>query len=84
MTALSQTSQFPVLSSGTLQRYLDSIQQIPVLTAEEDNQTQFLATGVSVIGKTTLFFFLVLKCPIKTFLTEFCNFGSWKSSRAFS
>ena len=38
MTALSQTSQFPVLSSGTLQRYLDSIQQIPVLTAEEETE----------------------------------------------
>lgn len=36
MTALSQTARFPVLSSGTLQRYLDSIQQIPVLTAEEE------------------------------------------------
>ncbi|MBT5722722.1 MAG: RNA polymerase factor sigma-32, partial [Gammaproteobacteria bacterium] len=38
MTALSQTSRFPVLSSGTLQRYLDSIQQIPVLTAEEETE----------------------------------------------
>lgn len=36
MTALAQTSQFPVLSTGTLQSYLDSIQQIPVLTAKEE------------------------------------------------
>ena len=38
MTALGQTSRFPVLSSGTLQRYLDSIQQISVLTAEEETE----------------------------------------------
>lgn len=38
MEALGQTSRFPVLSSGTLQRYLDSIQQIPVLTAEEETE----------------------------------------------
>jgi RNA polymerase sigma-32 factor len=36
MTALAQTSQFPVLSTGNLQSYLDSIQQIPILTAEEE------------------------------------------------
>ena len=36
MTALAQTSGFPVLSTGTLQSYLDSIQQISVLTAEEE------------------------------------------------
>jgi RNA polymerase sigma-32 factor len=36
MTALAQTNQFPVLRTGTLQSYLDSIQQIPVLTAEEE------------------------------------------------
>jgi len=35
---LSQTSQFPVLSSGTLQRYLGSIQQIRVLTVEEETE----------------------------------------------
>jgi RNA polymerase sigma-32 factor len=38
MTALAQTLRFPVLSSGTLQSYLDSIQQIPVLTAEEETE----------------------------------------------
>ena len=38
MTALGQTSRFPVLSTGTLQRYLDSIQQISVLTAEEETE----------------------------------------------
>ena len=38
MIALGQTSRFPVLSSGTLQRYLDSIQQISVLTAEEETE----------------------------------------------
>ena len=38
MTALGQTSRFPVLSTGTLQGYLDSIQQIPVLTAEEETE----------------------------------------------
>ncbi len=36
MTALAQTAQFPVLSTGTLQSYLDSIQQIPILSAEEE------------------------------------------------
>ena len=38
MTALGQASRFPVLSAGTLQRYLDSIQQISVLTAEEETE----------------------------------------------
>ena len=38
MTALAQMNQFPVLSAGTLQSYLDSIQQIPVLTAEEETE----------------------------------------------
>lgn len=36
MTALAQSNAFPVLSTGTLQSYLDSIQQIPVLSAEEE------------------------------------------------
>ena len=36
MTALGQSLGFPVLSTGTLQRYLDSIQQISLLTAEEE------------------------------------------------
>lgn len=36
MTALAQNSQLPVLSTGTLQSYLDSLQQIPILTAEEE------------------------------------------------
>ena len=38
MTALGQSLGFPVLSIGTLQRYLDSIQQISVLTAEEETE----------------------------------------------
>ena len=38
MTALGQSLGFPVLSTGTLQRYLDSIQQISVLTAEEETE----------------------------------------------
>ena len=38
MTALGQTSRFPVLSTGTLRGYLDSIQQISVLTAEEETE----------------------------------------------
>ena len=36
MTALAQTTQLPVLSTGSLQSYLDSIQQIPILSAEEE------------------------------------------------
>lgn len=36
MTALAQSAQFPVISTGTLQSYLDSIQQIPILSAEEE------------------------------------------------
>jgi RNA polymerase sigma-32 factor len=31
-------SQFPALSSGSLQSYLDSVQQIPVLTKEEERE----------------------------------------------
>ena len=38
MTVLGQTLGFPVLSTGTLQSYLDSIQQISVLTAEEETK----------------------------------------------
>ena len=38
MTVLGQTARFPVLSAGTLQGYLDSIQQISVLTAEEETE----------------------------------------------
>ena len=38
MTALAQTSRLPVLSTGNLQSYLDSIQQIPVLTVEEETE----------------------------------------------
>ena len=37
MTTLAQSSQFPVLSTGSLQSYLDSIQQVPVLTAQEES-----------------------------------------------
>ena len=36
MTAMALREQLPVLSTGTLQSYLDSIQQIPVLTREEE------------------------------------------------
>ena len=36
MTALAQTSQFPVVSTGSRQSYLDSIQKIPILTADEE------------------------------------------------
>jgi RNA polymerase sigma-32 factor len=38
MTLLGQSLGFPVLSTGTLQGYLDSIQQITVLTAEEETE----------------------------------------------
>ncbi len=38
MTVLGQTARFPVLSAGTLQGYLDSIQQISVLTAEQETE----------------------------------------------
>jgi RNA polymerase sigma-32 factor len=38
MTALGQSLGFPVLSTGTLQKYLDSIQQISVLSAEEETE----------------------------------------------
>ncbi|MBT4161863.1 MAG: RNA polymerase sigma factor RpoH [Gammaproteobacteria bacterium] len=36
MTALAQTSRLPVIATGSHQSYLDSIQQIPVLTADEE------------------------------------------------
>lgn len=36
MIATAQSNAFPVLSTGTMQSYLDSIQQIPVLSAEEE------------------------------------------------
>lgn len=35
-TALAMPTQLPVLSSGSMQSYLDSVQQIPVLTREEE------------------------------------------------
>lgn len=35
-TALAMPTQLPALSSGSLQSYLDSVQQIPVLTREEE------------------------------------------------
>jgi len=37
-TALAMPTQLPVLSSGSLQSYLDSVQQIPVLTKGEEIQ----------------------------------------------
>lgn len=36
MTALAQASQLSVISTGSLQSFLDSIQQIPILTADEE------------------------------------------------
>ena len=36
MTALAHSSQMPIISTGTLQSYLDSIQQIPILSAEQE------------------------------------------------
>lgn len=36
MTTMVMNSQLPVLSSGSLSSYLDSLQQIPLLTAEEE------------------------------------------------
>ena len=36
MTALARTNSFPVVRTGALQAYLDSIQQIPVLEPEEE------------------------------------------------
>lgn len=39
VTALAQpAAQLPALSSGSLQSYLDSVQQIPVLTKEEERE----------------------------------------------
>lgn len=37
-TALAMPNQFPALSSGSLQSYLDSVQQIPVLNREEEQE----------------------------------------------
>ena len=37
-TALAMPTQLPALSSGSLQSYLDSVQQIPVLTRDEEIQ----------------------------------------------
>ncbi|MCB1646567.1 MAG: sigma-70 family RNA polymerase sigma factor, partial [Pseudomonadales bacterium] len=36
MSTLTTYQQLPALSSGSLQSYMDSIQQIPVLTQEEE------------------------------------------------
>jgi len=36
MTTMVRTNQLPILSSGSLSAYLNSVQQIPVLTAEEE------------------------------------------------
>lgn len=36
ITALAMPTQLPTLSSGSLQGYLDSVQQIPVLTRDEE------------------------------------------------
>ena len=36
MIALAQTTQLPVIGTGSLQSYLDSIQQIPILNVQEE------------------------------------------------
>ncbi len=36
MTTMTINNQLPALSSGSLSAYLDSVQQIPLLTAEEE------------------------------------------------
>jgi len=36
MTTMTMSNQLPTLSSGSLSAYLDSVQQIPLLTAEEE------------------------------------------------
>jgi len=36
MTAIAQAAQFPVLNTGSLQQYLDSVQRHPVLSREEE------------------------------------------------
>ena len=36
MIALAQTTQLPVIGTGSLQSYLDSIQQIPILNLQEE------------------------------------------------
>ena len=36
MTAIAQGSQLPVLSTGSLEKYLNSIQQLPILNVEEE------------------------------------------------
>ena len=36
MTALAQAVQLPVIGTGSLQSYLDSVQQIPILSAQEE------------------------------------------------
>ena len=36
MTVLAHTDHFPVIGTGSLQSYLDSVQQIPILSAEEE------------------------------------------------
>ena len=38
MTTLAQTAQLPVIGTGSLQSYLDSIQQIPILSADEETE----------------------------------------------
>ena len=36
MTAVAQTVSLPIIATGSLQSYLDSVQQIPILTAGEE------------------------------------------------
>ena len=36
MTVLAHTDHFPVIGTGSLQSYLDSVQQIPILSAEDE------------------------------------------------
>ena len=44
---------------------------IPVLLAEEENQPEFLATGVPPFCKTSLFYFIFEKWRVKNFLKQF-------------
>ena len=38
MTAVAQTASLPIIATGSLQSYLDSVQQLPILTAGEERE----------------------------------------------
>jgi len=38
MTAVAQTASLPIIATGSLQSYLDSVQQIPILSAGEESE----------------------------------------------